>query len=317
MLSLPAISAIPLTRAFGQTAPPAAATGPAVWRDFAAIAIEANKLGLSVPRMQAGVQGGTGYDDLMPALVDFMEGVESSASQSAASPADVERILTETSDLLRRLRQGERSPQTDRDETTGAAVAARPTVDSTREEYIELFRTCTIRDNRQATVNWYVNKLLEPTSRPQYEDVADRACVPWYFVGIIHGLEASFDFRSHLHNGDSLKAKTVQVPKGRPPVWNPPTDWVSSAIDAVSYENFADKPDWTLPDTLYRFEAYNGFGSRGKGIHTPYLWSFSNQYTKGKYVADGVWDPNAVSQQCGAAVMLKVLVEKGIVYLPA
>ena len=38
---------------------------------------------------------------------------------------------------------------------------------------------------------------------------------------------------------------------------------------------------------LYRWEAYNGFGSRRQGINTPYLWAFSNHYTKGKYVADG------------------------------
>jgi lysozyme family protein len=229
----------------------------------------------------------------------------------------VERILTETSDLLRRLRQEERSPPSDRDQTTGAAVAARPTIDSTRNEYNELFRTCVIREDRRSDVNWHVNKLLEPANRAQYDEVADKACVPWYFVGIIHGLEASFDFRSHLHNGDPLKAKTVQVPKGRPPAWNPPNDWVSSACDAVTFDGFADKPDWSLADTLYRWEAYNGFGTRNKGLHTPYLWSFSNHYSKGKYVADGVWDPNAVSKQCGAAVMLKELVERGVVLLPA
>src|SRR5262245_24552116 len=99
MLSLPALGSIPLAGALGQTAP-AGGTGPSVWREFAAIAVEADRLGLSVPRLSAGVQGGTEYNELMPALVDFMESVEGSAAQSGAPPAEVERILTETSDLL-------------------------------------------------------------------------------------------------------------------------------------------------------------------------------------------------------------------------
>ncbi len=317
VLSLPALAGVPTAGALAQAAPPAAGTGPSIWREFATIAIEADRLGLSVPRMSAGVQGGTEFNELMPALVDFMDSVQDSARQSSASPADVDRILTETSDLLRRLRQGERSPASDRDPNTGAGTAARPTVASTQAEYLELFRTCVIRDEHRAEVNWYVGKLLEPENRSQYAEVADRACVPWYFVGVIHGLEGSFDFRSHLHNGDSLRAKTVQVPRGRPPVWNPPSDWISSALDAVKFEGYADKPDWSLADTLYRWEGYNGFGTRAKGIHTPYLWSYSNQYSRGKFVADGVWDASAVSKQCGAAVMLKELVERGVVLMPA
>jgi lysozyme family protein len=62
---------------------------------------------------------------------------------------------------------------------------------------------------------------------------------------------------------------------------------------------------------LYLLEAYNGFGYRPRGVPTPYLWSFSNLYRSGKYVADGKFDRNAVSKQCGAAVMLRVLQERG------
>jgi len=51
-------------------------------------------------------------------------------------------------------------------------------------------------------------------------------------------------------------------------------------------------------------------------INTPYLWSFSNHYSKGKFVADNKWSWSAVSAQCGAAVMLKVLVDDGIVKVP-
>jgi lysozyme family protein len=45
------------------------------------------------------------------------------------------------------------------------------------------------------------------------------------------------------------------------------------------------------------------------------LWSFSNHYTKGKYVSDGKFDPEAVSQQVGSALVLKRLVDRGAVVL--
>ena len=53
---------------------------------------------------------------------------------------------------------------------------------------------------------------------------------------------------------------------------------------------FADLTDWDLARVLYRWEAYIGWRSRLLySINTPYLWSFSNHYTKGKFVADNVW----------------------------
>ena len=68
--------------------------------------------------------------------------------------------------------------------------------------------------------------------------------------------------------------------------------------------------DWSLPGTLFQFERYNGFGYRPRGINSPYLWSFSNHYTKGKFTADSIFDPNAISKQCGAAVLLRRMSER-------
>lgn len=120
-------------------------------------------------------------------------------------------------------------------------------------------------------------------------------------------LEGSFNFKGHLHNGDPLTARTAQVPKGRPKKWNPPSDWESSAVDALTMKGYASQTDWSLERALYRFESYNGWGYRGIDIGSPYLWSFSKHYTKGKYVKDGKYDPSAISKQCGATVMLKAL----------
>jgi hypothetical protein len=40
---------------------------------------------------------------------------------------------------------------------------------------------------------------------------------------------------------------------------------------------------------------------------SPYLWSFSNNYIKGKDITDGSWSDSAISNQCGAAILFKRL----------
>jgi lysozyme family protein len=181
-----------------------------------------------------------------------------------------------------------------------------------KEEYRTLFNSMTFRPQFQESLNWHVT--LISAARLRYEQVGKLVGVPWYFIGAIHGLEASFNFRAHLHNGDfPLKARTRQVPAGRPLVWLPPDDWESSAKDALRLLGFTGQSDWSLERTLYRLEAYNGFGYRKVGVPTPYLWAYSNHYDRGKFVADGKWNAKARSQQCGAAVLLKAIANAGLV----
>lgn len=68
-----------------------------------------------------------------------------------------------------------------------------------------------------------------------------------------------------------------------------------------------------MPAALFRIEAYNGWGYRAHHpeVLSQYLWSFSNHYASGKYVADGKWHTKAASEQCGAAVLLRQLAELG------
>ncbi len=67
---------------------------------------------------------------------------------------------------------------------------------------------------RQETVAQSVRKIL--SNRARYERITKSMTMPWYFLAIIHGLEADFRFDSHLHNGDPLTGRTVRVPAGRP-----------------------------------------------------------------------------------------------------
>lgn len=175
-----------------------------------------------------------------------------------------------------------------------------------RAEYQAYYEACTPKPDAAANIEFYIRNLNR--HRPVYEAVGSAiGRLPWALVGVIHGMECGFNFATHLHNGDPLRARTVHVPANRPVVGSPPFTWNESAVDALRMEGYNQIEDWSIPRMLYLLEKYNGFGYRPLGVPTPYLWSFSNLYERGKFTADRHFDPHAVSKQCGAAVMLKVV----------
>ena len=179
-----------------------------------------------------------------------------------------------------------------------------------QEEYTRLFNTCHVNAEHQTAVDRLVDRVMANKSR--YQSVSAITHVPWFIIAGIHNMEASMRFDRHLHNGDSLNAKTHNVPANRPP-GNPPFTWEESAIDALQLDGMSGWKNWSLAGALFKLEGFNGFGYRriGNPIPTPYLWSFSNHYTRGKFVADGKFDVNAVSKQCGVAVLFKALEQRG------
>lgn len=176
-------------------------------------------------------------------------------------------------------------------------------------EYERLFAACAIRPARAAAVEKTVARIA--AARATYAAALEG--VPWHVVGILHALEADGAFDRHLHNGDPLSARTTRVPAGRPPGGTPPFTWAESAADALALKGLHRVGAWTLGRTLFEFERFNGFGYRlyHPEVLSPYLWSFSNHYARGKYVADGRWSATAVSAQPGAAVLLRRMAELG------
>lgn len=146
---------------------------------------------------------------------------------------------------------------------------------------------------------------------PQYEMVEQETGVPWWLVGLIHKMESNCSFSTHLHNGDPLGDRTKQVPKGRPKKGEPPFEWHESAVDALTMKGLHKITDWGLARVAFELERYNGWGYRShhKETLSPYLWSYTNHYKSGKYVADGKWSASAVSGQCGAMPILKCLMQ--------
>ena len=179
-----------------------------------------------------------------------------------------------------------------------------------KQEYNRLFNSCIIDQSKEQSVEKIVTKILN--NKPRYKAAGDPLNIPWFFIAVIHNMEASLNFKLHFHNGDPLTARTINVPAGRPKSGNPPFTWEESAADALVFERLHLWGDWSAAGLLYKLEAYNGWGYRKKHPHvlSPYLWSYSNHYSSGKFVADGRWSENAISQQCGGAVLLRRLVEK-------
>lgn len=150
----------------------------------------------------------------------------------------------------------------------------------------------------------------------RYRAVEAATGVPWWMVGLLHMRESTFDFATHLHNGDPLTRRTVQVPAGRPVSGRTPFTWEESAIDALRYDRLDRVGSWPVEVVAYRGEAYNGWGPRWRGCKSGYLWAGSSIYTGGKYVRDGVWDPTARDKQIGIMPVLRRLMVRGAVRLP-
>lgn len=183
--------------------------------------------------------------------------------------------------------------------------------ETARHGYASLFAKMRIRPGRLAAAKRIAIEIA--SNRSRYQPVSAATNVPWWWIGIVHHMESGINFATHLHNGDSLTARTRHVPAGRPSTGSPPFSWQESAVDALRLKNLHREKDWSFPKALYNLEKYNGFGYVSKGVNSPYLWSFSNLYSRGKYVADGRYSASAVSQQCGAAVILRCLQDGGFI----
>lgn len=169
------------------------------------------------------------------------------------------------------------------------------------------------RDTVIAAIDVIIAKGLQ--GRSQYEAVEKAIGVPWYWVLGVHYRESNFNFKTHLHNGDSLDGYTFHVPAGRPQVGHgPPFQWFESAIDALTMRGLDKIKDWTVERDLYEDEGYNGWGYFGR-LNTPYVWSWSSLYSGGKVLRDHGPIENVYDQQCGIAVILKRMQERGIINL--
>ena len=171
-----------------------------------------------------------------------------------------------------------------------------------------LFNTMEIKNPYiQSVLNNKVARVVD--NRRRYESVSHAFINPglrWIHVSIFHDLECSLDFSRYLGNGQSLRHKTTIVPKGRGPF----NSFEEGAIDAIKIQGLNKIQDWSIGGTLYTIEGFNGYGyDKYHNMNSPYLWAGTQHYTKGKYDKDGHFNPDLVSSQIGAALLLRELLK--------
>lgn len=139
-------------------------------------------------------------------------------------------------------------------------------------------------------------------AKARYQAVEAKTGVPWFVIAVIHQRESSQNWSRSLAQGDSWNAVSVNVPKGRGPF----PSWEAAATDALAicHPYAARWKDWSVGGTLSLLEQYNGVGYAAKGLPSPYIWSGTDQYVKGKYVSDGGFDAEAVDKQLGCAGLI-------------
>jgi len=147
--------------------------------------------------------------------------------------------------------------------------------------------------------------LVDPVAKARYVAVSNRTGVPWWFIAVTHERESSQNWTGSLAQGDPWNKVSVHVPAGRGPF----TSWEAAAVDALTNcAPFAARnKDWGVGGTLTMLEQYNGLGYASRGKPSPYLWSGTDQYVSGKYVRDGVYNPDVVDQQLGCAGLLMAM----------
>lgn len=176
-------------------------------------------------------------------------------------------------------------------------LASMPTFEETKVGYLNLWNKMEVE--KLAAANAIVVRILK--DKPRYQEVESSTGVPWFVVAARHYRESNLDFNTYLGNGDPLDRPTVHVPIGRGPF----ASFEQGAADALTHESLIR--EWPIERILYQDEVFNGLGYYGKDVNSPYLWSYSNLYTSGKYVGDHEFSPSAQDAQCGTAVIYRQL----------
>ncbi len=142
-------------------------------------------------------------------------------------------------------------------------------------------------------------------AKDRYVAVEKLTGVPWFFIAVTHQRESSQNWSRSLAQGDPWNEVSTHVPAGRGPF----KSWGEAAVDAlVNCAPYASRlKDWSIGGLLTNLERYNGVGYANKGIPSPYIWSGTDQYLKGKYVRDGVFDPDEVDKQLGCAGLIMAM----------
>jgi lysozyme family protein len=183
------------------------------------------------------------------------------------------------------------------------------TYDNTKADYTSLLMREHVRPEWQGAFDRAANYIIK--NRARYEAVAKDLNIPWALIGCLHWREADGSFAGVLHNGDKIIGtgrKTYHVPAGRGPF----DSWEDAAVDAINIKLKTRPPAWDLLGVAWFAENFNGLGYRKyyPDVKSPYLWSGSTVYDRGKYTSDGHFDRSHRDQQIGVMPLYQIILDK-------
>jgi lysozyme family protein len=174
-------------------------------------------------------------------------------------------------------------------------------LDALKKANLARWRVCHIHPEWMRILDAVSHRLI--AAKQRYENVRTESGVPWAVIAVIHQRESSQSWNASLAQGDPWNQVSIHYPWGRGPF----TSWELAAEDALeNCEPHASRwDDWSIGGALTLLERYNGLGYAIHGRPSPYLWSATDQYRSGKYIADGHYDANAIDHQTGCAALLQ------------
>lgn len=181
-------------------------------------------------------------------------------------------------------------------------MATVPALADIRDTYASQWAAMKIDDANRGLFNSVATRLYKNIGI--YRSIERTTGVPATFIAVAHERESGGDLSTYLGNGESLSMVTKLVPKGRGPFGS----FSEGAIDALRYEGLDKIRGWSLERMLYCLEAYNGWGYRMfHSMPSPYIWARTSIAQRGKYVADGKFDPTIMDVQVGCAGIIAAL----------
>lgn len=154
-------------------------------------------------------------------------------------------------------------------------------------------------------MNQVAARLIAAKNR--YKALFAQTQVPWPVIALIHQRECSQSWDCSIAQGDPWNAVSTHVPIGRGPF----SSWEEAAVDALTACEHIDQwAHWdSVGGVLTRLEMYNGLGyaCMSPACPSPYVWSRTDQYVSGKYVADHDFNPAVVDSQEGCAGLLAAM----------
>ncbi|MDE6950846.1 MAG: hypothetical protein K2P64_08030, partial [Lachnospiraceae bacterium] len=143
-------------------------------------------------------------------------------------------------------------------------------------------------------------KNIYKEEREKYNEIARETNVPPVLIAAIHYRESNNNFNYSIRNGQMPVASIEEF-------LSDAEEWFGKGM---TEKGIRIPSDASIELMLTYAELHNGVTYAKEGLVNPYLYSGTNIYMKGKYVADKVYDGEKVDRQVGVYALIMAIDEK-------